>query len=173
MKYSVIWSKTLLYSLCRVKGVCRQIDNAVEARAAIVPGFHSGYVFCEDAATHTQKMISLIEQKKRTINLLLLTNRILDYMTSASKKALVLRYCQNKDYIITAQLLNFSVRTFFRHIKQGLKIFTNLRKKLDISDEYLEGVYKGDYWITQLKNKALTEERIKQKALKTKKTYTA
>jgi hypothetical protein len=123
---------------------------------------------CQDAYAHTQNVISLIERKKRAIKLLHICGRVLDYMSAADKKALILRYFENKDYQQTSRLLNCSVRTFFRHIKQGIKSFTNIRRNLGLSDEYLEDLYKGEEWVTRQKIKAIMEEESKQKAVKTK-----
>lgn len=169
MNYTVVWSKALLYSLCYIKGVCRQIDRAVNAKATAIGGITADCEnSCQDAYAHTQKVITLIERKKLAIKLLHICGRVFDNMSAACKKALILRYFENKDYLQTAQILNCSVRTFFRHIKQGIKSFTNIRKNLGLSDEYLEDLYKGEEWVTRQKIKAIMEEESKQKAVMTK-----
>lgn len=87
MNYTVVWSKALLYSLCYIRGICRQIDRAVSSRAMAIAGVRAGCEnICQDAYAHTQNVISLIERKKRAIKLLHICGRVLDYMSAADKK---------------------------------------------------------------------------------------
>lgn len=165
MKYSVIWSKTLLYSLCRVKGVCRQIDNAVEKRVKIIPGLTAGLCDFKDTLCQTEKVISFIEQKKRTLNIAVMCGEIFEFMKPLFKKTLILKFSTFKSVDDCAKILKCSKRTYFRHIGEGICSFTKIREKMSLSDEYLQSIYGQDKWIMRFKEKAEEEEQVKQKII--------
>ena len=170
MNYTVEWTKALLYSLRYVKSVCRQIDNAVEKRVELIPGLTAGYdADIDNTLCQTEKIISFIEKKKRTLRLAVMCNNIFENMTAVYKKALLLKFNTKKNYEQIEKLLDCSTRTYFRYIKEALKAFTLIREKLGFSDEYLENLYKNDKWLLRLKLKAEDEEFVKQKIFKVKK----
>lgn len=168
MNYSVVWTKALLYSQRFVGSVCRQIDSVVEKRANIIPGITSGFSDYFDAVNQTENIISFIEQKKRTLRLAVSCNDIFKFMRPEYKKALCLRYKTFKSNLQATKILNCSERTYFRYINSGIKAFTKLREKLNLSDEYLDNLYKKDSWLIGLKNKAKQEEEVKSKIVKIK-----
>jgi len=168
MNYTVVWTKALLYSQRFVKSVCRQIDSVIEKRANIIPGITSGFSDFNDALDQTEKVIYFIEQKKRTLKLAVSCEDILEIMKPEYRKALCLKFKTFKTNKEIEKIMVCSLRTYFRHINEGIKAFTKLRERLNLSDEYLDNLYRQDRWILKLKTKASYEEDTKQKIVNVK-----
>lgn len=168
MNYSIVWSKVLLYSQKFVPSVCRQIDSAVEKRVKFVPGLTANMCDFKDTLFQAEKVISFIEQKKRTLNLAVMCGEIFDCLKPLLKKALILKYRSFKSGQEAEKLIGCSKRTYFRYINQGIAAFTKIRERLELSDEYLESIYGKDKWIVRFKIKAEEEEEVKTKIVKIK-----
>lgn len=168
MNYSITWSKALLYAQRYVASVCRQIDEAVQKRVVLIPGLNVGLFDVKDTLCQTEKVISFIEQKKRTLKLAVMCGEIFDCMKPLLKKTLFLKYRSFKSGDEAVKILGCSKRSYFRYINQGITSFTKLREKMCLSDEYLESIYGKDNWIIRFKEKALQEENTKEKIVNVK-----
>lgn len=168
MVYSVIWSKTLLYSQRYAASVCRQIDKAIQNRAVLIPGLNSGLGGFKDTLYQTEKVISFIEQKKRILKLAVMCSEIFDCVSPLLKKTLYIKFSLNKSWENASKMLDLSRRTYFRYINKGLAAFTEIRRRMNLSDEYLTEIFGRDKWIMSFKDKSQEEERVVKKISKTK-----
>jgi hypothetical protein len=135
----------------------------VGKRVTVIPGFTAGLCDFKDTLSQTEKVISFIEQKKRTLRLAVICGDIFEYMKPLLSKVLYYRYraFMGSEEILKA--LNCSKRTYYRRVSSALISFTKIRERLNLSDEYLENLYGKDKWIMRFKEKAAEEEVLKSK----------
>lgn len=167
MEHSVIWSKTLLSVLKTAPAVNKHLDKLITLRAVKVPGVgvEAQSDYC---GTYQQvdKILMYIETKKRVLNLLYIVDEIMSKVHVNYRKALYLRYKYNKIPSDIQQLMDCTLRTYFRYLSQGINQFTEIRQKLGYTDEYIETNYPDDHWLFNLKTKTAEEHKAHTKRTK-------
>lgn len=169
MENDFIWSKVLLSTIKVALGVNRHYDRVIKGRAIRLTGV---YQECqsdfESTYIQTEKILRYIEEKKRVVKIYSICEEILNSVHLNYRKALYIKYKCRSSADKIEQILGCTMRTYFRHINQGLKQFDEIRLKLGYTDEYLNEIFGNDSWIKNLI--AIEEENAYVKANKNLKT---
>ena len=98
----------------------------------------------------TNKIIELIERKRKMINLKVACEQALNKIPKQSRKILMLFYIDGVKCDFVAQLLGISIRTFFRQKLKALKEFSDSLESLGFDFEYFKKEYGCESWFVSL-----------------------
>lgn len=135
------WAKTVLEIYRHLETICGAIDDAVRKTSM------SGFGVSGDARYSADKMIELIQKKKKLINLKVLVEKVLVSLNIVDTKILTLFYLDNVKAKDIASMLNMNIRTFFRKKDAGLTRFANAMKIEGYDSNYLYDTYSSEHWI--------------------------
>lgn len=144
------WTKTLLYIYKYLDRVAQGIDSLVEKQA--LNSFYYSSIANNDAELISKKIISLIERKKRLINIKVLVDKCLENCNRNYARILIEKYMDNDRAEEIAQRNNLSMRTYFRRLKEGENTFTNLMTRFGFNEKKLNEYLKDENWIKEVYN---------------------
>lgn len=96
------------------------------------------------------KILELVDRKRKMINLKVATEEVLSKMDSSEKRILTLCYFDGVTSEMIAQLLGVSLRTFFRKKEYALKIFSGIMQELGYDEEFFQSEYSTEKWFTAI-----------------------
>lgn len=152
-KIMVFWVKTILNVYRYLEKLANAIDKIVISRATNSFYTCSGNLAFNDVMCVSEDILNLTQRKINLINLKIIIENAFSKIDENLAKILVLSYIEKRTCFECADLLNISVRTFFRKLKIALKSFEHALKRENITQEYLENKLKGENWIIEVKNK--------------------
>lgn len=144
------WAKTLLYTYKYLERVAQAIDDLVEEHA--LHSFYYSSIENNDAERVSKKIISLIERKKRLINIKVLVDKCLESCNPKSASILIEKYMDNDRAEDIAMRNNLSMRTYFRRLADGEDSFSSLMTRFGFSDKKLCEYLKNENWIKEVYN---------------------
>lgn len=100
----------------------------------------------------TNKMINLMDRKRKLINLKVVIEDGLAKITKESRRILTLFYIDGITATLIAQLLGISIRTFFRQKTKALNEFCVMLEDLGYGKQFFETNYLGESWFEVIYN---------------------
>ena len=151
MKY---WSKTAL-------SVYRYLESMTETvnKKIINTGSNSnkeGLLVYQSTYFQTSQMIELIERKRKFINLKVAVEETLATLSNIDRRILVLAYIDGVTSVIIAQLLNVSLRTYFRKKAAAIERFADRMDKFGLNEKFFASEYGDEMWFMGVYNDILS-----------------
>ena len=138
-----IWAKTLLSTYGYLETICGAIDKTV-----LNYGINSRMNV--DAEFVANKIISLIERKKFLINTKILIDNILSRLDQKNARVLVLKYVDKIKAERASEVLNISIRTFFRKTNIAVDEFAVQLEKFGYNSKKLLNIFGKENWIMEI-----------------------
>lgn len=154
------WTKTILSVYRYLEKVTNAIDKIVDKRAENSSGYYGDYYNFNSVYKICDSILELTERKIKLINLKLICEQALESLDPFLARILISTYFDNRKSRETAELMNISMRTFFRKIKIALHSFSSSLKKLGYNDDAFNEMLKGENWIINLKQKLNKTDEI-------------
>lgn len=145
-----IWAKTILYVYKYLDRLTEAIDSLVDRQA-----YNSFYYSANqnnDVLKVADRMIQLIERKKKLINIKVLTDKCLENCNELLAKLLIEKYIDNDKSENIANRYNLSMRTYFRRLKDGEDNFSFFMSKFGFNQNKLDEYLKNEKWIMEVYN---------------------
>ena len=143
-----IWSKTILSVYRYLDNIANAIDNLVRKKCINSSFYLSGRN--ADAYACTSKIIALTERKVQLINLKVITEQALMQLTPTERKILTLFYIDGVSSKDIANLLEISIRSFFRKKAQAVENFDRKLKFNGYTDAKLNDMFRGEHWLNTI-----------------------
>ena len=153
------WSKTILSVYKYLEALSNSIDNLVLKKSINSAFYNNGrYNSCYDCAN---RIMQLTERKVNLINIKVLVDDTLKQMTVNQRQLLALCYMDNAKSEEIAEMMNVSIRTFFRKKNEALNSFAKNLAIKGFTSEKLEGMFCGESWLNNLyiRNKELEDSK--------------
>ena len=152
MKY---WSKSTLTIFRYVSAMCNSIDKNVldlgnKSNSALSRKYNNIY-------HTTDKMIELIDRKRKMLNLKIASEDTVSRMTSTNKRIITLVFFDGVKSELVAQLLGISLRTFFRKKNDALKEFETILQAIGYDEEFFEREYSCEKWFMAVYDEILAK----------------
>ena len=142
------WSKTILSVYKYLEALSNSIDNLVVKKSINSAFYNNGrYNTCYDCAN---KIMQLTERKINLINIKILVDDTLKLMTINQRQLLALCYMDNVKSEQIAEMMNVSIRTFFRKKNEALNSFAKNLLMQGFTKERLEEMFCGESWLNTL-----------------------
>lgn len=141
----LVWSKTILSIYRTLDTLISAIDNLVLCKGK--NSNHYSHMSGYNTLEYMNNVISLIERKKRLINLKLIIEEMLLKMDSKQQRLLVLTFFDNAKSAVVADALGISLRTYFRKKEQALTSFACLMKNSQFNGTFFEENYADERWL--------------------------
>ena len=155
---SNLWVKTLLYTYKYLNRITDGIDQMVEKNA--ISSFYFCGNNCENATMAiADKIIAMIERKKRLINIKVLVDKCLLACDRASAQLLVERFIDDDSAEIVASRRGINIRTFFRRQTRAENDFYSQMARLGYSVDKLETYLADEGWIIDVFERFNREEQ--------------
>ncbi len=144
---SNLWVKTLLYIYKYLDRITDGIDKMVEKKA--MSSFYYGNCHQCDNGTMTivNKIISMIERKKRLINIKVLVDKCLLACEKEGAEILIERFIDDDSAEIVAERRDMNIRTFFRRQDRAESDFYSQMVRMGYDVEKLEVYLEEEGWI--------------------------
>ena len=146
-----IWAKTLISTYSYLETICGAIDKTV-----LSYGINSGLSL--DVEFVANKIISLTARKKFMINTKVLIDNVLSRLDSEFARILVLKYIDKIKSETASQVLNISMRSYFRKINLAIDEFALQLKKFGYNSKKLYEIFKNENWIMEMYNSYKNKE---------------
>ena len=144
------WAKTLLYVYKYLNRITDGIDKLVD-RSAL-----NSFYYCNNnqrdntVLSVTNKIIQLIERKKRLVNIKVLVDKCLLSCDQLCGQLLVEKYIDNDISEVIAERHNINIRTYFRKLESAEKNFYSNMVKLGYNAEKIEKYLAEEKWIIEV-----------------------
>lgn len=147
MKY---WSKSALTIYRYLESMSNTIDKIVvntgtTSYSSLLQKYQSTYY-------QTGKMIELVERKRKMINLKIAVEDAFSALDVMDKRILGLVFVDGIKSEKVAQLLNMSLRTFFRRKILALSNFTEKMEQAGFDSEFFISEYSKERWFISVYN---------------------
>lgn len=153
------WSKTILSVYKYLEALSNSIDDLVLKKSINSAFYNNGrYNTCYDCAN---KIMQLTERKINLINIKVLVDDTLKLMSVGQRQLLALCYMDNAKSEEIAEMMNVSIRTFFRKKNEALNSFAKNLLLKGFTREKLEEMFCGEGWLNSLyfRNKDLEDSK--------------
>lgn len=139
-----VWAKTLLSSYTCLERVASAIDKMV-----LDKGVNSAF---DNRSTlrQTNRIIGLIQRKKMLINAKIIVENAISKLNENELNIIVLKYFDKVKSIDIAQLLNVSMRTYFRRLSLAINNVARNLTILGFTDDILTSMLGDDPWFDRL-----------------------
>lgn len=149
---SALWAKTLLTSYRYLEHIAGAIDKLVDSEAM------NSYYYQPETKVNgvvevSDRIISLIERKKRMINTKVLVDMALEKCNSVFAGLLRGKYFYHESCENLATKFNFPMRTFFRKMTQAESQLAFEIEKLGFTDEKLHSLHCEEVWMNEIYDK--------------------
>ena len=142
------WSKTILSVYKYLEALSNSIDNLVIKKSINSAFYNNGrYNSCYDCVN---KIMQLTERKINLINVKVLVDDTLKLMSIGQRRLLALCYMDNAKSEDIANMMNISIRTFFRKKNEALNSFAKNLLMQGFTKEKLEKMFCGEAWLNNL-----------------------
>lgn len=139
-----VWAKTLLNSYTCLERVASAIDKMV-----LDKGINSAF---DNRSTlrQTDRIIRLIQRKKMLINAKIIVENSICKLRDNELNVIVLRYFDKVKCTDIAELLDVSMRTYFRRLSQAINNMAKILNNQGFTGEVLFSMLGDDPWISRL-----------------------
>lgn len=151
------WAKTILCVHKYLERITDGIDNLVEREA--MNSYYYSSTRENGVSKVANKIIELIERKKKLINIKVLTEKCLEDIEPIQAQILIGKYINEEPCQMLASRLNIPERTFFRKLLQGEDSFTKALGRYGFSEERMFSYLKDEKWIFDVYENFENEER--------------
>lgn len=142
------WGKTLLYTYKYFNRITDAIDKMVN-QAALNSYFDYNQKG-KGTLTVTQKILDLVERKKKIINMKVLVDKCLLACDGISGTILVERYIDNDSCDVIAQRHNINERTYYRRQESAEAKFYSNMVALGYDEQKLNEYLADEKWIIEV-----------------------
>lgn len=148
-----VWSKTILNIYRYLERVANAIDKIVVSRAT-----NSFYTSSSNMAFNgvwnvSNDIINLTNRKVNLINLKVITEQTLANIDVSCAKVLILNFVEKRTCYECAEILQVSLRTYFRKLNKALESFGKALTRQKFDQAYFDKMLAGENWILEVKNK--------------------
>lgn len=155
-----IWSKTILNIYRYLERVSNAIDKIVMSRAT-----NSFYTSSSNMAFNgvwnvSQDIINLTNRKVNLINLKLIIEKALSCIDENLAKVLIMNFVEKRTCYECAEILNVSIRTYFRKLNKALTSFSMALSRNKYDETYFDNMLESENWILEIKNKITKNQDI-------------
>lgn len=145
MKY---WSKSALSIYKYLSTMSSTIDKLIldmgkNSNNALLQKYHSTYF-------QASKIIELIDRKRKMINLKIAVEDTLSRMDKTGRRILTLVFIDGVKSELVAQMLNMSIRTFFRKKNMALSDFALILREIGYDEEFFSSEYLQEKWFVSV-----------------------
>lgn len=155
-----IWSKTILNIYRYLERVANAIDKIVLSRATNSFYTSSSNMSFNGVWNVSNDIINLTNRKVTLINLKLITEKALSDIDEAPARVLILNFVEKRTCYECAEILNVSLRTYFRKLNIALNSFAKALNRQKYDEKYFDNMLKGETWILEVKNKMTKNQDI-------------
>lgn len=153
------WGKTLLYTYKYLNRITDAIDKMVD-QAALNSFYYSQNSQRDTGVLAvTNKIISLIERKKRLVNIKVLVDKALEKCDDFSGEILVQKYMDNRSSEEIAQWKGLNIRTYFRKLVCAEANFCANMARMGYDEKTLENYLCDEKWIFEIYEQFKSEEK--------------
>ncbi len=145
-----LWVKTILYVYKYLDSLAEAIDKLVERQALNSFYYYSGLSEDNGVMAVSERIINLIDRKKRLINIKVLTDKSLENCDSEYAQILIERYIDNDKSEEIAFRHGYAMRTYFRKLSQAEEQCASKMSQMGFTSEKLEKYLAGEKWITEI-----------------------
>lgn len=144
------WGRTLLYTYKYLPRITEGIDKMVNQTA-----FNS-FFYCNNnqkdnnVMAVSDKLIRLIERKKKLVNMKVLVDRCLLACDELNAQILVEKYIDNDISEDIARRHNINIRTYFRKLDSAESNFYSQMVKMGFDEEKLSAYLAEEKWIIEV-----------------------
>lgn len=150
MKY---WSKSALSIYRYLETMSNSIDKLVLDTGKA--SYNKDITSYQSTKYQTNKIISLMDRKRKLINLKVIVEEGLACISKDSRRILTLFYIDGITASLIAQLLGISLRTFFRQKMKALNEMAAELMSLGYGEEFFEEEYLGEPWFDVVYNEVV------------------
>lgn len=152
MKY---WSKSALTIYRYLESMSNTIERIVNESGT--NSNRKDMMTYRNTYSQTNKMIDLLERKRKIINLKLVVEESLNTLSVNQKRILTLSYIDGIKSHYIAELLGLSLRTFFRQKLKALEMFCEAMEELGYGLNFLKNNYTQEQWFSSVYNEVLVK----------------
>lgn len=144
------WTKTLLYVYKYLNRITDGIDKLVD-RSAL-----NSFYYCSNnqrdnsVLAVSNKILELIERKKRLVNVKVLVDKCLLSCDELCSQLLIEKYIDNDISEVIAQRHNINIRTYFRKLESAESNFYSNMLKLGYDDKKMSKYLADEKWIMEV-----------------------
>ncbi len=160
MKY---WSKSALSIYRYLETMSNSIDKLVLDTGK--SSYTRDITKFQTTNIQTGRMISLIDRKRKLVNLKVIIEEGLAGISRDSRRLLTLFYIDGITASLISQLLGISLRTFFRQKMKALIEFSDKLTSLGYGKDFFDEEYLGEAWFDVIYNEVLGESNEEEKVL--------
>ena len=155
-----VWAKTFLVAYKYLSTLCGAIDKLIDATAS--NSFYTCGSWSERNAimTVSERIIKLSDKKVNYINLKVMVEKILGVMPKKYAKVLILKYIKGLEKNEISELMNMSLRSYYRRLKSAIECFALAMKSLGFCVEKLEIRYLDDAFISSVRESVVRETKF-------------
>lgn len=115
-----------------------------------IPKYNSTYF-------QASKIIELTERKRKVVNLKVAIEDSVARLDKTSRRIITLVFFDGIRSEAISQLMNMSIRTFFRRKLYAVNQFTNIMETLGYDVEFFESEYFGEKWFMSVYDECLSK----------------
>ncbi len=156
---SNLWVKTLLYTYKYLNRITDGIDQMVEENAINSFYFCNNNLCDNSTMAIADKIIALIERKKRLINIKVLVDKCLLACDKTNAQILVERFIDDDSAELVAQRRGINIRTYFRKQDRAESDFYSQMARFGYSVDKLEKYLCDEGWIIDIFERFNKEEQ--------------
>jgi hypothetical protein len=156
---SNLWVKTLLYTYKYLNRITDGIDQMVEKHAINSFYFCNSNLCDNSTMVIADKIIEMIERKKRLINIKVLVDKSLLSCDRANAQILVERFIDDDSAEVVAKRRGINIRTFFRKQERAENDFYSQMARLGYGVDMLEKYLASEGWIIDVFERFNKEEQ--------------
>jgi len=158
----IIYIKVLLDAYKSLPNIINVIDKIIEKRAStLVPTsaiYGSNYY---NTFSEMNKVIDLTERKDKLLNLFVIIENLLDYLTDDERKIAVLKFVQKNTTEDIAKEMNTTDRTIYRKTNKIIEKLAIYMLNQNWTTEFLKSQIGREPWIEEsFRKKKLAEKNI-------------
>ena len=152
MKY---WSKAALSIYRYLETMSTTLDKLVVdlskgSNSTVAPRYHSTYF-------QANRIIELTERKRKVVNLKVAIEDSVSRLDKISRRIITLVYFDGVRSEAIAQLMNMSVRTFFRRKLYATKELINIMEALGYDADFFESEYFSEKWFMSVYDEGVSK----------------
>lgn len=160
MKY---WSRSALSIYKHLSTMTNAIDKIVldigkSGNSPSLQKFQSTYY-------QASRIIELMDRKRKMINLKVACEDALCRLDRFSRRLLTLVFLDGVKSEVVAQMLNMSIRTFFRKKARAIEIFSQIFEALGFDNEFFESEYGLERWFMSVYDTCITKNCMADEVL--------
>ena len=152
MKY---WSKTALRIYRYLSTMSSTLDRLVVdlskgSNSAIAPKYHSTYY-------QANRIIELMERKRKVVNLKVAVEASVARLDKVSRKIITLVFFDGIRSEAISQLMNMSIRTFFRRKLYAVRELIKIMETLGYDADFFENEYFSEKWFMSVYDECVSK----------------